>query len=61
MLIYIGRGAFLPHIPARNLTPAEVELAGGEAFLLSTGLYQKPAEPEKVKPGLKAKGPEIDE
>lgn len=40
-LIYIGRGAFLPGIPARDLSADEVELHGEDA-LLATGLYAEP-------------------
>ena len=41
MLKYIGTG-FLPGIPARDLNEAEVKKYGGERFLLSTGLFEKP-------------------
>ena len=46
MLTYTGAGigAFLPHIPARDLSDAEVERCGGEKALIATGLYQKPSE-----------------
>lgn len=37
-LKYIGVGAFVPSIPARDLTDAEVKEFGKEA-LLATGLY----------------------
>lgn len=37
---YIGNGSAIVGIPARDLTPAEVELYG-EAFLLASGLYVK--------------------
>jgi len=40
-LNYIGNGAFIPGIPARDLAPEEVEQYGGERKLLRTGLYQK--------------------
>jgi hypothetical protein len=36
---YIGNGNFLPDIPARDLTPAEVKKYGGKEKLLATGLY----------------------
>lgn len=39
-LQYIGRGEFLPGIPARDLSAEEIEQHGGAAFLLATGLYQ---------------------
>lgn len=44
-LVYTGAGAgaFFAGIPARDLTPAEVEKYGGEEFLLALGLYVKPA------------------
>lgn len=41
-LIYIGNGAFVPGVPARDLTADEVKQYGGEKFLLVTGLYAKP-------------------
>lgn len=37
-----GYGGFLPNIPARDLTEAEVKQYGGEAALVATGLYAKP-------------------
>ena len=37
-----GKG-FVPNIPARDLTDDEVKLYG-EAALLQTGIYEKPAE-----------------
>lgn len=36
-----GFGGFLPGIPARDLTAAEVEELGGVKVLLETGLYIK--------------------
>lgn len=46
-LIYIGKGAFLPNVPARDLTVDEVSKFGLEA-LLKSGLYQEPL-PEQAK------------
>jgi hypothetical protein len=43
MLKYIGDGSSIVGIPARDLTDAEVEEAGGEEMLLASGLYVKPA------------------
>lgn len=40
MLIYVGKGNFIPDIPARDLTDAEVKRFG-EYRLLQTGLYTK--------------------
>lgn len=40
-LKYIGRGEFLPGVPARDLSDEEVERAGGEEFLLARGLYAR--------------------
>ena len=37
---YIGGGASIPGIPARDLSEAEVEQYGGAAFLASTGIYE---------------------
>jgi len=39
-LKYIGQ-AFIPGIPARDLSDEEVEEYGGEAFLVGSGLYEK--------------------
>ena len=55
MLIYIG-SAFLPGIPARDLTDEEVRQFGGERRLLATGLYEAPkkervSKKEEVKDG----------
>ena len=41
MLIYIGRGAFLYGVPARDLTDKEVKKHGKDK-LLESGLYEKP-------------------
>ncbi len=41
MLIYIGKGAFVIGIPARDLTTDEVKEYGRQK-LLDTGLYQDP-------------------
>lgn len=38
---YIGNGAAIPGIPARDLTTKEVEQYGGEKLLLATGIYAK--------------------
>ncbi len=42
-LKYIGNGAHFPGIPATDLTDEQVEKHGGEAYLISTGLYKKAA------------------
>ena len=42
---YIGDGSFIPNIPARDLTAAEVEEFGAD-YLLETGLYALPDEEE---------------
>lgn len=47
---YIGGGAYLPGVPARDLTADEADDAGGADYLIGTGLYsasQEPAGPEK--------------
>lgn len=46
-LIYTGGGfgGFLLGFPCRNLTDAEVEQLGGEAKVLTTGLYQRASAP----------------
>ena len=51
-LIYIGDGAFVVGIPARNLTAAEVKTHGGEKRLLNTELYALPESAAK-KPKVK--------
>lgn len=43
---YIGNGAFLPGIPARDLTADEVKLYG-EKELLASGLYEAPKKSKK--------------
>lgn len=51
MLIWIGarQGQLgIPGIPARDLTDDEVQRHGGEAELLKTGLWEKPAAPAKT-------------
>ncbi len=42
MLKYIGDGAWLPGIPARDLSDQEVIELGGEEPLLQSRIYQKP-------------------
>ena len=38
-LKYIGKGAFLPGVPARDLTQQEAAYHGGEKQLTDSGLY----------------------
>ncbi len=52
MLKYIGSG-FIPGIPARDLSAAEVKKCGGVKFLLSTGLFEKPKKKVKVEKTIK--------
>ena len=56
-LIYTGRGDFLWHVPARDLTDEDFKERAElwkennitEAVILASGLYEKPkAEPKKV-------------
>jgi len=54
MLTYIGNGASLPHIPARDLRDDEIEALGGVTYLVTTGLYEAPVH-EESKPVRKAK------
>ena len=54
MLKYIGDG-FIPGIPARDLSDAEVEKYGGEKLLLNTGLFAKPKPKKKVEKILVSK------
>ncbi len=47
MLIWIGKEKGiegLPGVPARDLSDEEVKTYGGEAWLIKTGLWQKPRE-----------------
>ena len=44
MLKYIGTG-FLPGVPARDLSDAEVEQHGGEETLIASGLYESSSRP----------------
>lgn len=39
MLKYVGKGSFLPGIPARDLNDEEVSKYGGKRELIATGLY----------------------
>ena len=53
-LNYVGDGSWLPGVPARNLSAAEVEEHGGVEVLLRSGLYAlvtgQPAIPEPPYP-----------
>lgn len=59
-LKYIGRGAAIPGIPARDLTIGEVKEHGGVVELVKTGLYERVTEagapPELIH--IKGIGPE---
>ena len=46
MLVFNGKG-FIPGIPARDLSEAEVKKYGGVKYLLSLGIYEKPAKKKK--------------
>ena len=56
-LIYIGRGAAIPGVPAQDLTDEDfkeraeqwAELGIDEATLLNSGLYEKPKSAEQPK------------
>lgn len=39
MLEYVGQGAFLQGVPARDLTDEEAREHGGEDALVASGLY----------------------
>lgn len=41
MYMYIGKGSFVPGIPARDLTDQEAEAIGVKK-VMATGLYLKP-------------------
>lgn len=47
MLLYIGKGSFLPNIPARDLSAEEVSQFGKD-LLLASGLYAEPVEKKTV-------------
>jgi thiamine monophosphate synthase len=46
-LIYIGNGAFLPGVPARDLSADEVKQYGGADYLVATGIYATPKKESK--------------
>jgi hypothetical protein len=50
-LKYVGRGEFLPGVPSRDLTAAEVDTLGGVEYLVGSGLYVE------VKRRLKVQSP----
>ena len=54
-LKYVGNG-FLPGVPAKDLTPEQVELYGGEKALLASGLYERIK--DEKKPAEKTPGKE---
>lgn len=39
-LTYIGRGGFLPGVPARDMSAEEVAQYGGAKQLIRSGLYE---------------------
>lgn len=43
-LVYVGEGIKINGLPARDLTPEEVENLGGETKIRQTGLYISQAE-----------------
>ena len=46
---YIGKGAWIPNVPARDLTLEEVMRYGGAGRIEAAGLWVKVEEPEPVK------------
>lgn len=56
-LKYIGNGAFLANVPARDLTEDEVKAFGGVDFLTGSGLYVSAdqVETEKERPSSPSK------
>lgn len=58
-LVYIGRGAAIPGIPARDLTAEEVEYFGGAESLVATGLYQAESGGEGPLEIIKGIGPKL--
>ena len=59
-LRYVGRGAFLPGVPSRDLTAAEMKKYGGEEFLLGRNppLYERVHPKRKPKRRRKPKSKE---
>lgn len=57
-LIYIGKGAAFPDIPARDLTAEECKKLDVQ-FLIQSGLY-KPAESEEIKKSKRLETAEAD-
>lgn len=51
-LKYIGRGAFLPGVPSRDLNADEIKRYGGIEFLIRSGLYTEPLTRHKRKQQL---------
>jgi hypothetical protein len=56
MLIYVGKGAFIPDIPARDLDADEVKKYGGKAALKKTGLYADPPKKKSAKSETESEG-----
>lgn len=49
-LIYIGNGAFVPGVPAKDLSAEQVKkLSVSEKDLLDSGLYKKASKPKTTK------------
>ena len=61
MLKYVGNGASLPNVPARDLSYEDVFLYGGEAWLVASGLYVKIEEPKPVRRGKEQPEPSTSE
>lgn len=55
VLKYIGNGAFIIGIPAKDLTAAEVKEYGGVVALVATGLYERVAVKPEAKPAKDGK------
>lgn len=63
-LVFIGKKLGLlglPGIPGRDLKAHEVDLFGGETFLLETGLYEKPPTKRKRRQSSDVVDDEIEE
>ena len=56
-LVYIGDGAFLPGVPARDLKAEEV-VDAAVTFLVTSGLYEVAPEPKQKEPPKK-RGEEV--
>lgn len=60
-LKYIGKGSFLPNVPARDLTKEEVDQHGGTAYLIGTGLYAYAVSDIEAEPMIAEESPAVSQ